>query len=363
MKKILVQLVSDQTSPNVLSIRELKDVDEYLFISTEQMKEKQTQIVRTTGLGEEQYKTILVDAVSPKNINEELEGHGFSHLDEYIVNLTCGTKIMALATFQFFSQFDKVRMLYFGSEDKTYQFIHPTIEEPQPILHQMNIREFLSAYGVEILGHKTDFTRSVDFTRLHFEKFMKGELIDTLAYETIKKLRNRKSKGGFIRLSESENESLQEIGFIPENEKKLTLRESEFIRGKWLEEYVFDIVRKKTGWKEEQLVHGFKIRHGTNYELDVFFMHNNTPYCIECKTSFPSGEEYSKIIYKLSAARRILGLDLKTVLVVLTDVEKRFEKYLDDHPFVRAEKHRVKVVDRKAIEKGELETYINSILE
>ncbi len=360
MKNYLVSLVSRQTSPNILCIREMGKVDKYVFIYTEQVKSQLNQILKTLELSENEILAIPVHAVSIQNINDKLKTQGFSHSDKYIVNLTCGTKVMALASFQFFHSFPNARMLYFGSEDKTYQFIHPAIEPFQSIRHQMDIREFLTAYGVEIISGNKKPTRPAAYTNDLFQKFMDNNIP---GYDHIKSLRKKKTdKNGFIALDEKQIEVLSNIGFINKDQNKISIRESEYIRGKWFEEYIYDLVRKKSGLGTESLTHGLVINAGGLYDLDVFFMYNNRPYLIECKLSFKKEEGLSKFIYKLSATRNTLGLDLKPVIILLTSWSKRLDKYFNDS-VSRAEKHDVTILDRKVVAQGKLESFFDSIFQ
>ena len=39
-RKVLISIVSDQTIPNVLFIKDFKEMDEYVFLSTEKMEQQ-----------------------------------------------------------------------------------------------------------------------------------------------------------------------------------------------------------------------------------------------------------------------------------------------------------------------------------
>ena len=66
--KILISIVSDQTIPNILFIREVKEVDRYIFISTKKMegKNKTKHIIDAAGISTENIDIVDVieDSIS-----------------------------------------------------------------------------------------------------------------------------------------------------------------------------------------------------------------------------------------------------------------------------------------------------------
>lgn len=361
MKKILVSLVSRQTPPNILCIKEMEPMDKYVFIYTEQVKIQLKAIVDTIGIPDHELQTIPVDAISIQQIYLSLSKEALDKKDEYIINLTGGTKVMALATFQFFVDYPLARMVYLGSKDKTSQFIYPSIEEAKPLKYSMDIKEFLSAYAVHINKSMDGITFPPRLSQEHYQNFIHNRLFGK-AYEVIRSLGKRVlNDDGRIELEADESEALAGLGFMKKNQNSISYQEKEYLRGKWLEEYVYNTIKAVGNLGTDDITHGLEIDYGSHNELDVFFIHKNTPYYFECKTTIKNGEEFSQSIYKMTALKNTLGIDLKLVLVVLTDVEKRFGKYFSDNPFIRAEKHNVKVIDRLDVVQGKLESYIESI--
>ncbi len=104
--KILISLVSDQTIPNVLFIKEHSQCDAYLFISTQRMEAKgrTADIIRAAGINGKNCTTLIVDENSPKLISAALHAMKINDDDAFLVNLTCGTKIMTLTVHDFFSK-------------------------------------------------------------------------------------------------------------------------------------------------------------------------------------------------------------------------------------------------------------------
>lgn len=355
-------MVSGQTPPNILCIREMETMDCYVFIYTAQVETQLEAIIRTIGIPDKKVRAIPVDAISIQQIYLSLSKEIWNTEDEYIINLTGGTKVMALTAFQFFVEYPHTRMVYLGSRDKTYQFIYPSIEEAKPLEYSMNIKEFLSAYSLQIKQSMSGLTFAPDLTQAHYHRFIENSLKDTKAYEVIRNLKNRPlNEHGRIALPMDECDALASLGFMRTSQTSISVREKEYLEGKWLEEYVYNTIRAAGNLADDCLALGLEIDYGTHNELDVFFIYKNTPYYFECKTNISNGGKFSQSIYKMTALRDALGIDLKPVLVVLADVEKKFGKYFSDNPFLRAEKHKVKVIDRLDVEKGMLEDYIQSI--
>ena len=63
-KKYLVSLVSQQTIPNILGIREMGDVDQYIFIYTKEMELQMGYITKATKISTRVMLPVLVDAVA-----------------------------------------------------------------------------------------------------------------------------------------------------------------------------------------------------------------------------------------------------------------------------------------------------------
>ena len=105
MKKILVNLISDQTIPNVEFIKDFgSKVDAYLFITSQSMENRgiRAWITDTCRIPKEKIlEPVLVNEFSFKDIETKLNER-VNDEDEYYLNLTGGTKIMVIAVFEFF---------------------------------------------------------------------------------------------------------------------------------------------------------------------------------------------------------------------------------------------------------------------
>jgi len=131
--KTMVSLVSDQTIPNVLGILHFRP-DCLLFVSTPEMEKK--EMVQATlrvlerrrpgiyRLGENAHVVVCRED-SILDCHQKLEkwiadqGEG-----EFVVNLTGGTKLMSIAAYDFFKDYDS-RMIYFPITGNFYHVPFP----------------------------------------------------------------------------------------------------------------------------------------------------------------------------------------------------------------------------------------------
>ena len=97
MKTILVSLISEQTIPNVLLIKELKDIDQHIFITTQKMEDEKKcrsdWIIKATALRLNQVQRIIVNQDSLADIENQLATQVKKDETHFVVNLTGGLKI------------------------------------------------------------------------------------------------------------------------------------------------------------------------------------------------------------------------------------------------------------------------------
>src|SRR5690554_6317356 len=110
MKKTIVCIVSEQTTPNYIFIKQMFQIgDELLFISSNQMKSKISSITKTLA-----WNNVKVNSIIFKNENDEEKWNEMydqikkelSTEVKYVVNLTGGTKYMSLVIQRIFEEFN-----------------------------------------------------------------------------------------------------------------------------------------------------------------------------------------------------------------------------------------------------------------
>jgi len=247
---------------------------------------------------------------------------------EYVVNITGGNKIMAIAALEVFRDIgQKVIVVYMPLGNNNFIQIYPkkkplkTFEIPE----RLNLEEYLSCYGFQIKNkEKLSSTVSNSLSReplshwiLHNYEGLKGLL--GFLYKNIGHKRNEARVGVSDKFnrepSKLEKELLRSLGFKLKNgviEKELKKDEIIYLTGGWFEEYVFN-----EGYKmiQKNLITDVKMGiqissiSGADNELDVAFMKDNTFYHIECKTLGKEAEQsfIRDEVYKKGAISPLLG--------------------------------------------------------
>ncbi|MEK7846295.1 MAG: DUF1887 family CARF protein, partial [Nitrospinota bacterium] len=258
---------------------------------------------------------------------------------EYIVNITGGNKIMALAAYEIFREIgQKVIIGYMPLGKNEFIQIFPRKKplKSYDIKERLTIEEYLMSYGFGIQNkEKCQAIKE----RAIFRKDNSGWILDNyenlkgvlgFLYKQIGKQRNQKNfhlSATFDReFGQIEREMLDRHHFEIKDSaitKDMTKDEIGYLTGGWLEEYVFNEVYKLVQDSVlDDITMGINIESfgGTSNELDIAFIKDNFFYHIECKTL--GDEEEQKIIrdevYKRGAILKQLGLGEKRAIICTT---------------------------------------------
>lgn len=334
MSNILVSLVSDQTIPNVLFIREMENklkenIGKYLFISTETMenKGKTDFTIQGSHIDKSKIEIIKVIEDSIDDIENKLKGwheREINDADQIIVNLTGGTKIMSIAVYEFFGKLGSP-IYYLPIGKNVYKQIFPFVKHREYELNfRTPLRDYLTSYGIEIKSRNINKTlKSKQYTEYLFRKFLNNE-IDSKALDELRKKRNEKK----ISINEKIKSFLNEINFSTETEGTLNKKEINYLTGGWFEEYTYNLIKNQLGLDNDKIGLNLNIFRGsTQNELDIMFVYENVLYVIECKTALKDNGRnlLNDTLYKLSALKKNFGLIVKGYLFTL-DKNLRDEK-------------------------------------
>lgn len=356
MSKILISLTSQQTIPNVLFIKEVENVDKYIFICTLQMEEQLKNIINAVNIGTQSDK-ILVDAYSLDNIKTELVKYQFNHTAEYVINVTGGTKIMSLAVYQYFSQFPKVKIYYLPGDNNTfYQEVYPDIGQQKSLKYRVGVTEYLTSYGIEVLNPADITPNSKDITRNYFEfykstkKRQHNEAINELFQYMFTK------KGGII--TNKIQNFISSIGFQTAQFNQLNDSEVRYLATNWFEDFTYYLIKHNLGLEDRFIKRGVQInlkKTDTLNELDVIFIYNNTCHLVECKLGLKGGgnsteikDFFEKTAYKLGALKEQFGLTVKPYLFTLEDRLRQNGEIKSVYK-KRADQQQITIVDRNIL--------------
>ncbi|MGB5156442.1 MAG: DUF1887 family CARF protein [Desulfobacterales bacterium] len=387
MKTCLVSLVSDQTIPNILVATELKP-DYLLLISTASMEKKQKSraILDTLlSLGMDYNKNskilnIVEDSIS--DFYEKVVGWHTTNKQSYdfTVNLTCGTKIMALSAYEFFKAYD-AKIVYMPIPRNFYFPIHHP-NSKVPIKHRLSVEAYLSSYGVAVSNQdklakiKNDATQRYQTTMFLYDQYKElFPLLQTIG-KKLRQLKEKDFKNGYefsLNYSfrnQSEEKLMTDLGYSYQNSvisKKIYKTDWNYLRGGWLEERVFKAIESILPLNSDILMNVCCKARGTENEYDVLFTLDNVLYVVECKSlDAPEGRNpeikgnINEFLYKLGALRQDFGITPKGILATTSSDILTQKKELKPHIIKRGNQFNTTIAPLLIIK--DLEDYFEKLL-
>jgi len=355
MKTTLISLISDQTLPNVQFIKEKNNVDNYIFITTENMESKGVTdwIITACNLNDKQISRMVINPFSFDDIHSKI-GAVLNDDDRYLVNLTGGTKIMSLALNDLLRDFNTE--MFYLTGNKNYIKIFPGRNKPVfSLANPLTIEEYLAAYGFQLTKSSQPtipFEVTERICNYFIDSFDKETDIHPLTFLFSKRDKNINS------LDEQEGliAFLDRIGYTPIEEGKLNKSETKYLTGDWFEEYIYQLILNQNNGSISDIATGCNlIKNGVKNEYDILFIQNDNLKIIECKTFIWSNPEETKsiiseTIYKADSLKYKLGLFANTSIVTLSELTST---RLKDH-LERAKENRINVLGKESFESTEL---------
>lgn len=336
-KKTFVNLVSKQTIPNYLFIKEFfNSGDELIFITSKKMKDKIQPILKTFDEPCPAPVVIEVDEENWTSMITEI-GAKLSKTANYFVNTTCGTKFMSLAVQSVFQGFTS---MFFYIPNPENKLLAPFSDKIAPIQYRVGIPEYFKLHSIpyreKSLTKEKDYTESF-FMRFTLPKFTNRDfdIIETLR----ENYRDRKS----ISIQEVEHYTfdpkfpkrapipdlgifLTSIEFPFDRPGELCKKELEYLTGGWFEEYVYHLIKEHI--QVQDIAIGIEIMKAstTNQnDLDVVFTFGNKLFVIECKTGISKQSMFNQTVYKASSLKEIMfGLPGNTFIFSLSKENEEF---------------------------------------
>jgi len=334
--KIMVCLISGQHVPNLLSIQTVRP-DFLVLAVTSGMKGKDVQLLKALDVGGLAYssKKEIIDLAKGDEQSSEKIYKKLNDLyctypnDEWVVNLTGGTKPMSIGAYEF-SKSKGIRTLYVaeGNQGQAIDLLGgPSI----PLKYNVTTAEFLAGYGFEILNESSlDLTQErarsyaelAAHLALHNEDSGLRNFLGRLQYlkEAQIKLDEDVWRRHGLFLSEEEDLFLKSDSLRNRIASQFHLSTSgsriignldrhavEFLTGKWLEVFIWDLLNPFVGfgiWDLHLGVLAGKSGPGENNDLDVSFIRNQSLCIVECKTGSQEHDpDANDILYKIEAIK------------------------------------------------------------
>jgi hypothetical protein len=253
-----------------------------------------------------------------KIVSEELN----SSVDETWLNITGGTKLMALAAYEAFAEKNK-RIIYCDTEHQHIITLSPE-NKIENLIAEITISDYLLSYGYHIKETK-DLSIVTKFYPL-FDFILKNNLINDFIsfYQEIREIHfedhlNKQIKRKNFHLYK--NFDTYTFLFDPKNKKSFSVSNSKYKSGDWLEYYIYYILKGK--YKLEPLT-GVKIISDENVEneIDVLVLKDYKLYNYSCKSG-KSDNQFD--LFQLETLRNITsGTFGKGIFVTTKKGSKRF---------------------------------------
>ncbi|MFV2029261.1 Card1-like endonuclease domain-containing protein [Neisseria sp. S1] len=338
MKKfdVHVCLVSDQAVPNFVPVLD-KDFrpGKVLLLVTEKMQAKADALA---GALKKRCPEVQVEKIA---LPSEYDMAGVEERllellcdvenDQIALNVTGGTKLMAIAAYGMFKEVgrsafyftaDSNEVLLLGAGDKERFTLQPP---------KMKIEDYLALHGYPAkaplqkqVSHKTWLPFAQDLVR----HTILAEGLPALNYAISKAIKEKKEYVTVCDIPKSEEREqlldlLEKHGLAEVDDGKLCFPDEDALRyvaGGWFEDYVFDIAKSLPGVQDiainVQIVNA-KAGIEAHNELDVVLLANNVLHVIECKTAnFAKREEKAEdALYKLESLKKLGGLRTRAMFV------------------------------------------------
>lgn len=332
MPTVLVSIVSYQTIPNILLIKELPTADRYLFITTREMEDAgiTNNIINVCNVPLHKTTILPVLADSFNNIEDRLSDLNLKGNNEYLLNITGGMKPTAIAVYNFFVTRFNAKVYYFTVGTNTYKQLVPRNDEtPIEVKTNLSLNEYFKAFGIRIVNPDTinaplmplDFTNNIYQHRL----LDTPEIRNLIRYKTAYEKERGHNSLPNLHLNDLPQELpglntflTYSLKFPTQQPNVLNSREIFYLIGGWVEEYIYYLVKEKYQLLNTHIgLNVYIERKEVKNELDIVYVRNNTLYVIECKLRLYQNYTTEESLYKLSSLRnpQNFGLETKGYLV------------------------------------------------
>lgn len=338
-----VILVSHQPTPNLTPALdpEIKPANVVMLVSPDmrQRADWLADVLRPRGIRVERYE--LPDAHDVEDLRARLLDMAAERAGEAIaLNVTGGTKLMALAAYEAFLLADKPIFYVHPDRDRLI-WLHPRGLLERDLADRVRLDPFLQAHGARLAERPAGYGMPANLRSLagvlvrdverHANALaslnwaaMKAEAAGSLVSPELDGLVVRDGFREFLAGFEAE-------GVLTVRSGRLHFASPEarcFANGGWLEQHAYALVQdlKSSHPGIQDLGRGLEVERGAagreiRNELDVAFLANNRLHVIECKTRLFSddtgrGGAGAEALYKLDALANLLGgLQARAMLV------------------------------------------------
>lgn len=328
MKKLLC-LLSDQPIANLLSVHQFKP-DFLVLLETPGMRRKNCAenfiaalIAGGLDYSQRVQRLTLLEEDSIPAMRECLSALPVAAEDDWIVNLTGGTKTMSMGAYSFFHSVPfksamEPQLIYMNAA-KPDSFSLLDSAQSVPCSYTFNIDEFLAAYGFSAVENPIEPEKQKlidnlwECSRLIAAKLPLGKILDG----NMEVIQQRRKEGAAMKknfLISALRESV--FPFFNSSGRPLDNQEWGFLFGEWMEVFFAGLMLKNAGALQISDVRiGLQIVSNSSTastEFDVAFMRKNALHVIECKCGTIANVTPNEHMDRLAArARQFRALRVK----------------------------------------------------
>ena len=328
-QRTLVCLVSQQTVPNYLFIKEMyQPGDELWLITSKGGNEVYVKYLQEVlGWTNATIKVLTLakehDEEDWNRLIKQFDGW-FSDDRQYVVSVIGGTKPMNLALYEALRTKDStIYYIPYGRNDICQMGRGAKVV---PITYRLSVDEYVRLYGHRIYNSSACIRSLADNERifqavldgygkevaegLSMLRKLRGKKSDLSDDPRLRAMRNSLDKKSCTGLSIDELPEAQAVmkqfGFIPEQEGFISKKEIEYLTGGWFEEWAMQQVKSHLNLSDGHILANAHLDEANGNELDVVFTHENKLYVIECKSGIDRLSEFKNYVTKVSAIRNNL---------------------------------------------------------
>ncbi len=335
MKKfdVHVCLVSDQAVPNFVPVLD-KDFrpQEVVLLVTEQMQARAAALaeVMRKSCGVKVRQLAVADAYDMARVGEQV----FALLcdmdkDRVALNVTGGTKLMAIAAFAMFKEAGYPSFYFTADSNEVLLLDNNERLVLQP--SEIKIEDYLMLHGYPARhklqkqpAHPEWLPFAEELVRAHGSL---GQELGRLNFE-ISQTDKRALKCKVPTAAVDHNmryllQLLEQYGLARRQDDYLVFADEEakkYVAGGWFEDYVFQTAKSLPGVQDVALnvqIENAKEQVFQHNELDVLLLADNVLHVLECKTAnFATHEDKAEeALYKLESLKKLGGLRTKAMLL------------------------------------------------
>ncbi|MBQ9253959.1 MAG: DUF1887 family protein [Bacteroidales bacterium] len=324
--KTIVNLVSEQTLPNYLFVKEMYEQgDNILWIVSQSMLEAFDCLI--TALPNVPYIKMELEKNKEEDYTyiQQILEKNINCNEEFCINLTGGTKFMILAVYNFFKDKCKQSNFFYKHLSKN-TIININTQETKEIHWRITVKEYLTLCNIkikedEIFAPYLSFEDAKYMYSLLESNIYDSEEINTLrngCYKGKKTYRNDLKQP--INIDVLEDEKIKQFiikNNLPTKEKgKLDKYDVKYLTGEWLEDLIYYITKENE--KPDDILKGIHIYKGedelSDQELDVVYTKDNNFFIRECKTGFEKEKMFNEIVYKAAAIKTLFSISMKSAI-------------------------------------------------